>query len=240
MSLTFLWILIMKNFLLFLIGILFSQYVLANVVITGTRIIYPEDIDSVTIQLANNSKTSSLVQSWIDNGDIDSTPETSDSPFYLYPPIVKIEGSQGQQLKIKKMENQLPDNVESVFYLNVLDIPKTADAAKGKNAIQLATRSRIKLFYRPKGLTELPSESIEKVIFQLINNTVLVKNNSQYHFTLASITTNENKDISLVDSAMIAPLSSQEIPLKNKLKNNNITISYVDDYGVFKYKDIKI
>lgn len=88
--------------LVLLLTILFSSSTLSNVIITGTRIIYPADADSITVQLTNNSKTSSLVQSWIDNGDENSTPENSEAPFYLSPPIVKIEGLQGQQLKIKK------------------------------------------------------------------------------------------------------------------------------------------
>ncbi|EEB46609.1 gram-negative pili assembly chaperone domain protein [Providencia alcalifaciens DSM 30120] len=92
----------MKIKLLFLLLLLFSKETFSNVIITGTRIIYPEDAQSMSVQLTNNSKTPSLVQSWIDNGNINSTPENSDAPFYLYPPIIKIEGLQGQQLKIKK------------------------------------------------------------------------------------------------------------------------------------------
>ncbi|WP_247601765.1 fimbrial biogenesis chaperone, partial [Providencia rettgeri] len=172
--------------LVLLLTILFSSATLSNVIITGTRIIYPADADSIAVQLTNNSKTSSLVQSWIDNGDENSTPENSEAPFYLSPPIVKIEGLQGQQLKIKKIPGKLPENVESVFFLNVLDIPKTPESAKGKNAIQLATRSRIKIFYRPIGLTESPDEVINNASYQIKNNKILVKNNSQYHLTIAA------------------------------------------------------
>ena len=91
----------MKIKLLFLLLLLFSKETFSNVIITGTRIIYPEAAQSMSVQLTNNSNTPSLVQSWIDDGNINSTPENSDAPFYLYPPIIKIEGLQGQQLKIK-------------------------------------------------------------------------------------------------------------------------------------------
>lgn len=226
--------------ILIVITLLFPQLLFANVIITGTRIIYPSDAESMAVQLSNNSKTSSLVQSWIDSGDENSTPENSDAPFYLSPPIVKIEGLQGQQLKIKKMDIKLPDNVESVFYLNVLDIPKTPDSAKGKNIIQLATRSRIKLFYRPVELTESPDDIIKKINYQLNNNNVLIKNNSQYHFTVAALTTMEDKKNSLIDSDMIAPMSSKEFVLKKPLKNQELILVYVDDYGVFKSHNIKL
>ncbi len=226
--------------LVLLLTILFSSATLSNVIITGTRIIYPADADSIAVQLTNNSKTSSLVQSWIDNGDENSTPENSEAPFYLSPPIVKIEGLQGQQLKIKKIPRKLPENVESVFFLNVLDIPKTPESAKGKNAIQLATRSRIKIFYRPIGLTESPDEVINNASYQIKNNKILVKNNSQYHLTIAAIAPSNDKNNSLTDSAMIAPMSEKELPIKGIMKNHDLILMYVDDYGVFKSKNIKL
>ncbi|BBV03875.1 gram-negative pili assembly chaperone domain protein [Providencia rettgeri DSM 1131] len=230
---------IMKTLVL-LLTILFSSSTFSNVIITGTRIIYPADADSITVQLTNNSKTSSLVQSWIDNGDENSTPENSEAPFYLSPPIVKIEGLQGQQLKIKKIPGKLSDNVESVFFLNVLDIPKTPESAKGKNAIQLATRSRIKIFYRPIGLTESSDEVINHASYQIKNNNILVKNNSQYHLTIAAITPLDDKNNSLIDSAMIAPMSEKELPIKGTMKSHDLILMYVDDYGVFKSKNIKL
>lgn len=226
--------------LVLLLTILFSSSTFSNVIITGTRIIYPADADSITVQLTNNSKTSSLVQSWIDNGDENATPENSEAPFYLSPPIVKIEGLQGQQLKIKKIPGKLSDNVESVFFLNVLDIPKTPESAKGKNAIQLATRSRIKIFYRPIGLTESSDEVINHASYQIKNNNILVKNNSQYHLTIAAITPLDDKNNSLIDSAMIAPMSEKELPIKGTMKSHDLILMYVDDYGVFKSKNIKL
>lgn len=230
----------MQNILMTIILLLFPQLIFANVIITGTRVIYPESADSIAVQLTNNSHTVSLVQSWIDNGDENSTPENSDAPFYLSPPIVKIEGLQGQQLKIKKIDKALPNHIESVFYLNVLDIPKTPDAAKGKNTIQLATRSRIKVFYRPIELTELPDDVINKINYQLNNNTLLIKNNSQYHFTVAALTTTNDKKNSLIDSGMVSPMSSLAFPLKHALKNRDLVLVYVDDYGVFKSHNIKL
>lgn len=219
---------------------LFSTNVLANVVINGTRFIYHEGIDSVPIQLTNNSSSAALVQAWMDNGNPNSTPEDSDANFYLSPPVVRIEGKQGQQLKLKKLDLKLPDNIESVFYLNVLDIPKTPDYAKGKNYIQLATQSRIKIFYRPDGLTVAPDKAYNDIIYQLNNGHILVKNNSPYYFTIASISPKDKLNKSLIDAEMIPPLSSKELPLKGTLPSHDLVIQYVDDYGAYKAKNIKL
>lgn len=230
----------MKKQLLFLTCLLFSLDTFANVIINGTRFIYLEGMDSIPIQLTNEGNSAALVQAWVDNGNLDSTPESSDSNFYLSPPVVRIEGKQGQQLKLKKLEQKLPDNIESVFYLNVLDIPKTPDYAKGKNYIQLATRSRIKVFYRPKGLTVAADEAYKEIIFQLNNNHILVKNNSPYHFTIASISSEDNLNKSLIAADMIPPLSSKELPLKGGLTSHNLVIKYVDDYGAYKSEHVKL
>lgn len=53
----------------------------ANIVINGTRVLYPENNKEVIVQLINTGDAPALVQSWIDDGDINSTPETANVPF---------------------------------------------------------------------------------------------------------------------------------------------------------------
>ncbi|WIV86899.1 fimbrial biogenesis chaperone [Proteus appendicitidis] len=230
----------MKKLIVFLMALILPTSVFANIIINGTRVIYYEGTDSVNLQLTNNGDLASLVQSWIDDGDINSTPEDANSPFYLYPPIVKIAGRQGQTLRIKNSNEKSSGNVEQVYYLNILDIPENAEALKGKSYLQLAMKTRIKVFYRPKDLTDKPELVNEKITYQLNGDKVLVKNNSQYHFTIASISTQETPRITLVDSEMIPPLSSRELPLINKLKSNSAVVIYVDDFGVYKSQNIKL
>ncbi|WP_100160252.1 fimbrial biogenesis chaperone [Proteus columbae] len=230
----------MKKLIVFLMALILPTSVFSNIIINGTRVIYYEGTDSVNLQLTNNGDLASLVQSWIDDGDINSTPEDANSPFYLYPPIVKIAGRQGQTLRIKNSDEKLSGNVEQVYYLNILDIPENAEALKGKSYLQLAMKTRIKVFYRPKDLTDKPELVNEKITYQLNGDKVLVKNNSQYHFTIASISTQGTPRITLVDSEMIPPLSSRELPLINKLKSNSVVVIYVDDFGVYKSQNIKL
>ena len=60
----------MKRRFFFLMMLILSANATANIVINGTRLIYHEENDSITVQLNNNSQTSSLAQSWTDDGDI--------------------------------------------------------------------------------------------------------------------------------------------------------------------------
>ena len=46
----------------------------AEIVLHGTRVIYPSDAREVNLQLSNNGTAPSLVQAWIDDGNAKSTP----------------------------------------------------------------------------------------------------------------------------------------------------------------------
>ncbi|MBJ4957095.1 fimbria/pilus periplasmic chaperone [Salmonella enterica subsp. enterica serovar Goldcoast] len=58
----------------------------ADIVIYGTRVIYPAERKEIVVQLMNQSSRPSLVQSWIDDGDTSLPPEKINVPFLLSPP----------------------------------------------------------------------------------------------------------------------------------------------------------
>ncbi|MGQ8775978.1 fimbrial biogenesis chaperone [Serratia sp. NA_112.1] len=224
---------------LLLAGLLLSSVsAQANIVINGTRVIYPEANKDVIVQLINNGSDSSLVQAWIDDGDINSTPETANVPFLLSPPVVKISGDSGQQLRITKTRAPLVADRESVFFLNVLDIPPTPENLQGANTLQLAIKSRIKMLYRPVGLKEKASSSVEKIELQAVAKGFNVINKSAYFFTLANVDQHDKKHL-LVDSVMVAPFSSEFVESKESTnKNTAYTMMYIDDLGAYKTKTV--
>lgn len=210
----------------------------ANIVVNGTRVIYPENNKDVTVQLLNNSDDPSLVQAWIDDGDINSTPETANVPFLLTPPVVKVNGNSGQQLRIQKVGAALAEDRESVFYLNVLDIPPMPENLQGRNTLQLAIKSRIKLFYRPTALARGTEKALDKLTLKANGKRFNIINNSPYFITIANIGQNSDKYL-LVDSLMVAPFSSQAATSKRMVnKNVSYNLIYIDDLGAYKSKTI--
>ncbi|BEM77049.1 pilus assembly protein [Serratia marcescens] len=228
----------MKQCLIF-VGLFFSSFFAdANIVINGTRVIYPEKNKDVIVQLVNNGNDPALVQAWIDDGDINSTPETANVPFLLSPPVVKVSGNNGQQLRIQKMGAALPGDRESVFYLNVLDIPPTPENLQGVNTLQLAIKSRIKLFYRPAGLSSNANAITDFIELQAAGAGFKVINKSPYFFTLANVDQKGKKNL-LVDSVMVAPFSSLFAATKSGVSRNvPYTLLYIDDLGAYKSKAI--
>ncbi|MBT9300138.1 fimbrial biogenesis chaperone [Pseudomonas sp. TAE6080] len=157
-----------KQLLLTGMATLMCSQALAGVVITGTRLIYPADHKEITVKLNNNGTQPALTQSWIDTGDVKSTPTSSKAPFLLSPPVARIDPTKGQSLRLMFTGAPLAQDKESVFWLNVLEIPPKPEAGTDLNTLQMAFRSRIKLFYRPSDLPGTASEAIEQVQWQLV------------------------------------------------------------------------
>ena len=224
----------MRILLTVMLMISFYQPAFANVVVNGTRIIYHAASRETTVQLFNNGTSPALVQAWIDDGDINSTPETARVPFLLTPPVVKIAGGSGQQLLIKKLPSTLPADRESVFFLNVLDIPPVPENLAGKNTVQLAVRSRIKLFYRPQALAGRSDKAITQVQIKSAGNGFSISNPSRYFITLANIRDGKQKNL-LRDAIMLSPFATQQVASATAaLPGKSYYLLYVDDLGAYK------
>lgn len=158
----------LKQLLLASLAALVCCQATASVVITGTRLVYPSDQKEITVKLNNNGTQPALTQSWIDTGSVESTPTSSKAPFVLSPPVARIDPAKGQSLRVMFTGVPLAQDKESVFWLNVLEIPPKPQGSDDLNTLQMAFRSRIKLFYRPVGLAGTASEAIEQVQWQLV------------------------------------------------------------------------
>ena len=200
----------------------------AGIVIYGTRIIYPAEKNEVLVQLMNQGERSSLVQSWIDDGDMTLPPEKINVPFLLTPPVAKVAANSGQQLKIKKMPNMLPNNKESLFYLNVLDIPPNNPANAGKNVLKFAMQNRIKLFYRPKGIASVNKSTFSKLSLKRTGSSYSINNDAANWVTVTEVKANDVKINN--ESIMLAPLSSADVTLKSA-NTNQYKITIIDDHG---------
>lgn len=60
----------------------------ADIVISGTRVIYPEKAKSVSVKLDNHGQKPLLVQSWIDDGRENVNPQELNVPFMVTPPRI--------------------------------------------------------------------------------------------------------------------------------------------------------
>ncbi|MCU4346370.1 fimbria/pilus periplasmic chaperone [Acinetobacter lactucae] len=214
----------------------------AEIVLHGTRVIYPSDAREITLQLSNNGTAPSLVQAWIDDGNAKLTPDEANVPFVITPPISRVEAAKGQTLRITALPttSQLNQQQESIFWLNVLDIPPKPEArtqqkdqatSTSNNFLQLAIRSRIKFFYRPFDLDNIDQIS-EKAQWKVNDQYLVIKNPTPFFLTITSIFQGSegHKTDLLQQGLMISPFSEDKIKLKNK-NLADMSFVYINDYG---------
>lgn len=128
----------------------YSAWAQAGVALGATRVIYPAGQKQVQLGVTNNDDSSTyLIQSWVENAD-----GGKDSRFVITPPLFAMQGKKENTLRIIDATNkQLPQDRESLFWINVKAIPSMDKSKLSENTLQLAIISRIKLYYRPVVVT---------------------------------------------------------------------------------------
>ncbi|WP_071608950.1 molecular chaperone [Entomohabitans teleogrylli] len=208
----------------------FSLPVNSAVIITGTRVIYPAAEKEVSVKMSNNGSGPVLIQSWIDNGDPKSSPETAKAPFYLTPPVNRVNAGRGQTLRIRYTGDALPQDKESIFYLNVLEVPPKVKNDDKKNMLHMAFRSRLKLFFRPAGLTAKAAMAApSQLVWSQSGNRVTARNPTPFHVTVAYLTEDDKGENQVADGGMIKPGESLTFTLKKSVSRYYPVI--INDYG---------
>ena len=214
----------------------------AGVVIGGTRVVFPASQGEVTVRLSNNAAHPALVEAWIDDGDIQSTPETANTPFLITPPLFRMEASKDQSLRILYVAGAkpLPADRESLFWLNVLEIPpKPTGEAADKNTLQFAIRSRLKFFYRPANLPGDPLKAPDQLTFKAVSDgdgvALKVHNPTPYYITISKLAFGANGKPVTGAEGMVAPFGNLRLPLKGEVHapvaGTPIVFTTINDYG---------
>lgn len=163
----------------------------AGVIIHGTRVIYPAEQQEVVVRLENKGLRPALVQTWLDTGDRHSTPASAQVPFTLSPSIFRMEPYQQQALRLRHTGEPMPTDRESLFWLNVLEVPPRAADAAQSNQIELSFRTRLRVFLRPHSLPYPVSSAPAKLVWKLVTHeqglALQATNPTPYHISLASI-----------------------------------------------------
>lgn len=138
----------------------------ASIVLYGTRIVFPADQREVTLKIVNVGDKPALAQAWLDDGSELNAQRAAEVPFVVAPSLTRMESEAQQTLRIVYTGQPLPADRESLFWLNVLDIPPKDESqapADTSGQLALAFRTRIKLMYRPKDLPGKSEDAPEKL-----------------------------------------------------------------------------
>ncbi|MET6675692.1 fimbrial biogenesis chaperone [Citrobacter amalonaticus] len=224
----------------FLILLLLPSSAMAATYINYTRLIINEKDRESTFTVYNEGLRPVLLQLWTEKESLLERPEEIKTPFMILPPIFRLEGNTSRTVRIQFVGDRhaLPEDRESLFWLNTLEVPPVADNNSG--TLQVAFRTRVKLFWRPLALAENTLEdSVKKIQITASdcggNRCLRVKNNSPLHVTLMDLTLKDGTEIKqLPDDGLLPPLSTKTVLLpKSAMGNDTVkTFSWIDDYGV--------
>ncbi|WP_405055544.1 fimbrial biogenesis chaperone [Kosakonia oryzae] len=229
-----------------LLFVLFVPATLAGVMPAVTRVIYPPNAREKTLMLVNTNAWPVIVQTWADNGE--GSPDNSAAPFVILPPVFRLAPGSTQGLRIIYNHDPLPTDRESVFWLNVYEVPPDS-ADLEKSYLKLAMNTQLKIFYRPQTLTLTPEEAIGKLTFRLYaegENSWLEFNNPTplgISFTTISVTGRSGQTKAYQqDDMMIKPFSQRRYLLERNVGSEaiNVEAGWINDSGeILKHRFMK-
>ncbi|MGD8163222.1 fimbria/pilus periplasmic chaperone [Pantoea sp. FN0307] len=228
---------ILKLITAFVSLVFITQSAFAGMTISGTRIIFPGNTREKTVRTTNKGSVPLLAQVWVDDGGKNDDINSIKVPFTVTPPIYRVEPGKGQSVRLIYNGMSLPQDRESVFWFNLLEIPPENEAVKELDRLELAFRTRIKIFYRPSALKSGSIQEVEQLKWEIISPArgIKVINPTPYYisFDSAYITSGSTKSSLAVD--MIPPFGSKEMLVNSKASRSatidSVTVRLISDYG---------
>ncbi|EBU9231489.1 TPA: fimbrial chaperone [Salmonella enterica] len=196
----------------------------AGIVVGGTRVIFHGNDPDSTISIYNKEvDLPYLIQVWVDPFSKD---DKSKPPFTVIPPVSRLEPSQEKVLRIIKTAGELPKDRESVFWFNVKNIPPSSKN-KDSSTLEIAIKTRIKLFWRPASITLIPEKAVAKVKWYRQGSKLVVENNSPIHMNIMDVSV-DGKDVPL---NMIKPFEKLTLDLPAGVTGHALAWRFINDYG---------
>jgi chaperone protein EcpD len=200
----------------------------AGVVLNTTRVIFQGTDKEATLTVHNTGTSDILAQTWL---EAEGGSAASDGlPFAITPALARMSGDGKQLIRIIYAGEGLPRDRESVFWINVQEIPQTAK----ENELQIAIRQRIKLFYRPGGLVADPLKAAPALQWQLRDGALEVTNPGPYHVSMIKLeATQQGRTVLQEASRMLAPAQRLRLPLMSAHAQGALDLAFIsiNDFG---------
>jgi fimbrial chaperone protein len=212
----------------------------AGIQVGGTRVIFDARTDKreASVAVRNKGETPYVIQTYVDDGQ----GGTTNLPFAVTPPLFRLEGGKEQLVLVRNVaKGNLPNDRESVYWLDVKEIPPAGQAqSRNSNTLKIAMLTRIKLFYRPAGLSGSPAEAPAQLKWSVVlgpgghGAALMVRNPTPYHVTFSTIEVQGSQTES-INADMVAPSSDLLIPIPDRAvpKVGPVKFAYttINDFG---------
>ncbi|EPK7358124.1 molecular chaperone [Kluyvera intermedia] len=214
----------MKFLALMLVALVCSTAARAGVVIDGTRFIFAADKPSISFTLNNTAAQRYLVLTKVLN---DQGKSASQVPFTTTPPLFSLPPGHSNIVRIMRTGGDLPADRESLFWLSVASIPEI-EGKPSTNSLQVAIRSRMKVFFRPTGLKGRAEDAYTQLRWEKAGTGLQVSNPTPYYVTLFQLRINGN---ALSNAGMVAPFATRTVSGCPAAQACALEWQTINDYG---------
>lgn len=217
----------------------------ASVQLDRTRVIYHANEREMTVQVLNDGTAPVLIQAWMDKGEINAAPATIEVPFVLTPVTFRLNPGKGQALRMVYTKEPLPKDKESLFWLDVQEVPPKSKPTTGEqtNVLEFSFRTRIKVLFRPQGLPGDANKAPEQVTWTLVRDAdgkgyaIQGSNPTPYYVNLGEVSLVDGGKTYSATQGYIEPRSSQRFPIEGLAgtPSAGAEVEYVtiDDLGTY-------
>jgi chaperone protein EcpD len=227
-------LLLLRTLLILCLGTGMISPAFSSTIIASTRLIYNEKDKEISARIKNPGTMPVLLQHWIDDGAPDKPVEEIVVPFLVTPPVSRLDAGHEQIIRIRYLGQQLPNDRESLFWFNSLEIPAKIKDKTGKhgNYIQMALRTRIKLFYRPAGLQGSAEEAAQQLEWKREPDGRLIAiNNTPWYISLVKLTFASGNKTKSFEGSTLSPFSQHVFTTPGFTQEKKIIWHYVNDFG---------
>lgn len=224
----------------------------AAIQVAGTRIVFDGAQKEQTVRLTNTDDAPILAQLWLDSGKEDTDGQVragaEKTPFILNPPVARINGKKSQVIRIFKTADvaSLPTDRESIFYFNALEVPAkpkskaTSEEGGSSNRLNIALRTRLKMFYRPAGLKGDVISAAEGLKWSVRRDgkdyVVTCTNGSPVHVSFAKLVLQQGDAKTELAGGMAGPMGDAEFRFQDAAAGQGpltLNFDYISDLGAF-------
>lgn len=230
------WVLLLCSILML------SSGAYAGILASTTRVIYTENDREQSLMLVNTNDYPIFTQVWVDDGS--SNADFKNPPFLVLPPVFQMVPEEVKGLRILYNGTPLPLDRESIYWLNLYEIPAVNKVSLDQSYLNLAMNTQMKIFFRPKALKAMSRDQInDQLQFSLIQDKtgsvqIKLNNPTAYYVTAINLSLSKNatqKAVYTLLSIMLSPFQQQLLSLANTKIDfaDNYTIKYllIDDMG---------
>lgn len=217
-----------SGILLLAVAFLYGNTAQAGVVVGGTRVVYDGGKREASLSVKNPDKVPYLIQAWADgDGPTGENKGAPKPPFVVTPPLFRLDAGNENMLRIIRTGGTLPEDRESVYWMNVKSIP--ASAKGDKNVLQIAVKTRIKLFYRPDSIKAPVQDDYKMVTFRRAGNQIQVTNPTPYYLSFFSMKVGSAPVTTT--NVMVPPKGSANYPVPSAASGNQVNWQVINDFG---------